>query len=104
MGLFSRKAPDPDKELARVIGKRGLAARATIENVWATGETGEGGGRRLELTLSFQTREGAPVRATARQWFNNVTIAGLEAGREAEIMYDREEPSTVVVLGPVTPP
>ena len=68
------------------------------------GETGEGGAQRFELSLSFRTREGAPVRATAHQWFNQVTMAGLEAGREAEIMYDREQPSTVVVLGPVTTP
>jgi hypothetical protein len=104
MGLFSRRREtDPDEALAQAIGERGVGATATIENVWATGESKEGGAaQRLELTLSFTTRDGAPVRATVRQWFNKVTMAGMEAGREAEIMYDRDAPATVVVLGPAS--
>lgn len=98
MGLF-KKRDDPERELAKAIGKRGLAARADIESVRATGATRDAGaGRELELTLSFATRDGAPVRAVARQYFNDLTAVGIEAGEAAEIMYDREDPQRFVVL------
>ena len=99
MGLFSRK-PDPDRDRAKAIAKRGVGAKAQIEAVRATGETrGDGVGRELELTLAFTTRDGAPYRAVVKQYFNDITATGLEPGEVAEIMYDREEPSTVVVMG-----
>ena len=98
MGLFGRK-PDPDRERAKAIAKRGVSTRAQIDAVRATGETRGGVGRELELTLSFTTREGAPVRAVAKQYFNDITATGLDAGEVAEIMYDREEPQTIVVMG-----
>ena len=99
MGLFSRK-PDPDRDRAKAIAKRGVGAKAQIEAVRATGETrGDGVGRELELTLAFTTRDGAPYRAVVKQYFNDITATGLEPGEVAEIMYDREEPGTIVVMG-----
>ena len=98
MGLFDRKQ-DPQRELAKAIGKRGLGARAEIEASRATGATRDDGvGRELELTLSFATRAGPPVRAVVRQWFNELTAVGMDAGEAAEIMYDPEDPQRVVVM------
>jgi hypothetical protein len=99
MGFFSRRSPDPQRELAEAIGKRGLGARAEIEAARATGATRHDGvGRELELTLSFTTREGASVRAVVRQYFNDLTAVGMDAGEAAQIMYDREDPQRVVVM------
>lgn len=99
MGLFRRKQ-DPDQELANAIARRGVAARARIEAVRDTGGSVPGGvGRELELELSFATPERVPVRAVVTQRFNHLTALGLEDGEVAEIMYDREEPERVVVLG-----
>jgi hypothetical protein len=98
MGLFRRKQ-DPERELADAIGKRGLAARAEIEAARATGATRDDGvGRELELTLTFATRDGVPVRAVVRQYFNELTAVGMEAGEAAEVMYDREDPQRVIVM------
>lgn len=90
---FLRRKHDPDRELAAAIGKRGVGGRARIESVR---EAGEGD---LELVLAFTTRDGAPVHAVVRQRFNHLTRVGMEAGEDAEIMYDREDPQRVVVLG-----
>jgi hypothetical protein len=98
VGLFGRK-PDPDRERAKAIAKRGVSTRAQIDAVRATGERRGAVGRELELTLSFTTREGAPVRAVVKQFFNDITATGLDAGEVAEIVYDREEPQTIVVMG-----
>ena len=99
MGLFSRK-PDPDRDRAKAIAKRGVGAKARIEAVRATGETrGGGAGRELELTLAFTTEAGAPFRAVVKQYFNDITATGLDPGEVAEIMYDRDDPATVVVMG-----
>jgi hypothetical protein len=99
VGLFGRK-PDPDRDRAKAIAKRGVGARAQIDAVRATGETRDRGvSRELELTLSFTTREGAPVRAVVEQYFNDITATGLDPGEVAEIMYDREEPQTIVIMG-----
>jgi hypothetical protein len=98
MGLFRKRDDDEDKALAKAIAKRGLAARADIEAVRRT-EATRGPARQLELTLAFTTRDGAPVRAVVRQFFDELAEVGMEAGGVASIMYDREAPQRVVVMG-----
>jgi hypothetical protein len=93
MRLFGRKH-DADRELAEAIGKRGVGTRAEIEAARPTGVENE-----LELTLSYATRKGVSVRAVVRQRFNELTAVGMEAGEAATIMYDREDPQRVVVMG-----
>lgn len=95
--MFGRRKREED--LAAAIAKRGVGARAEIADVRPTGATRDSA-YELELTLTFTTREGAPVRAVIRQWFSEVTETGIGAGAAVEVMYDGEDPHRVVVLGP----
>ncbi len=97
--MFGRRKREED--LAAAIAKRGVGARAEIADSRPTGATRDAA-YELELTLTFATRDGAPVRVVVRQWFSEVTEAGIEPGAAVEVMYDREDPQRVVVLGPAS--
>jgi hypothetical protein len=97
--MFGRRKRDED--LATAIAKRGVGARGEIVDTRPTGATRDAA-YELELTLAFTTRDGAPVRVVVRQWFSEVTEAGIEAGAAVELMYDRDDPQRVVVLGPAS--
>ena len=95
--MFGRRKREED--LAAAIAKRGVGAQAEIGDVRPTGATRDAA-YELELTLTFATRDGAPVRAVVRQWFSDVTEEGIAAGAAVDVMYDRDAPQRVVVLGP----
>ena len=85
MGLFKS---DPDKELAKAIAKRGVAGRATVVDM-REGEEG-----RHEFTLELN---GAQCRVSQRM--NKYTLHGVAPGEPLSVMYDREDPSRVVIMG-----
>jgi hypothetical protein len=97
MGLFRRK-DKAEAELAKAIAKRGSPSEATIISMGETGQArAEGVAREVEFELSFTTAEGAPVRVVTRQFMNDITLTGLAPGEPARILYDRDEPTRVIV-------
>ena len=97
--MFGRRKREED--LAAAIARRGVGARAEIADTRRTGATRDAA-YELELTLTFTTGDGAPIRVVIRQWFSDVTEAGIEAGATVDVMYDRDDPQRVVVLGPAS--
>lgn len=89
--MFGR-GKNPDKELARAIAKRGVQARATIESIQVAEP-------KTRMRLSFTPEGGAPVVVDVEQAMPKQSLVGLEPGRPASIMYDREDPQKVVVFG-----
>jgi hypothetical protein len=87
MGLFSRK-PDPDKELAKAVAKRGVAGRATVV------EMREGADGRHEFTLEI---DGARCRVSQRM--SPPTLHKVAPGEPLSVLYDPNDISQVVILG-----
>jgi hypothetical protein len=95
MGLLNRK-PDPEKELAKALAKRGVAGRATVIEMRETGAEREGVAREIEFTLALPA---AGREFTHRQYMNRYARHGLAPGEPARVLYDRDEPTRVTVLG-----
>lgn len=100
MGLFSRKA-NPEAELAKALAKRGVQGRATIVSMSETGAERDGVAKEIEFVLDLELPDQGTVRTTHRQFMNRFTLHGLAPGEPARVMYDREEPHTVMVEGHV---
>ncbi|MDO8210080.1 hypothetical protein [Conexibacter sp. CPCC 206217] len=98
MGLFKRK-PNPEKELASALARRGVAGRATVVELRATGATRDEAAREIEFTLDLALPDGTTVRTVHRQYMNRFTLHGLAPGEPARVMYDRDDPQTVMVRG-----
>ncbi|MDO8183994.1 hypothetical protein Q5424_08130 [Conexibacter sp. JD483] len=98
MGLFKRK-PNPDKELASALAQRGVAGRATVVAMTETGAIRAEVAREVEFTLDLALPDGSTVRTVHRQFMNRFTLHGLAPGEPASVMYDREDPRTVMVQG-----
>jgi hypothetical protein len=93
MGLLNRKH-DPEKELAKALAKRGVPGRATVIAMRETGAEREGVAREIEFTLALEGRE-----VTHRQFMNRYTLHGLAPGEPARVLYDREDPTRLIVHG-----
>lgn len=98
MGLFKRK-PNPGKELAAALAKRGVGGRATVVAMHATGATRDEVAREVEFTLDLALPGGATVRTVHRQYMNRFTLHGLAPGEPARVLYDRDDPHTIMVRG-----
>lgn len=98
MGLLRRK-PDPERERAAALAKRGVQGRATIVAMRETGEERDGVAREIEFTLEHTPAGGAPVTVVHRQFMNRFTRHGLAAGEPARILYDRDDPASLIVEG-----
>lgn len=98
MGLFSRK-PNPDKELASALAKRGVGGRATVVAMRETGKVREQVAREIEFTLDVALPDGATARTVHRQYMNRYTLHGLAPGEPARVLYDRDDPQTIMVSG-----
>lgn len=98
MGLFGRR-DDPEKALARDIARRGATADAAVRARRDTGASRGRGSREVELELEFRTAEGERVLTTVRQHMADAATVGLEPGGTARVMYVRDDPQRVVVLG-----
>ena len=99
MALFGPKLSKQESRKAKAIAKRGVRATARIEAMSETGATREEVAREYEFELSFKTESGDSTEVTTRQFMNDLTLTGLAPGEEAEISYDRDDPSTIVVHG-----
>lgn len=98
MGLFKRK-PNPGRELAAALAKRGVGGRATVVELHATGATRDDVAREVEFTLDLALPDGSTVRTVHRQYMNRFTLHGLAPGEPARVMYDRDDPQTIMVRG-----
>jgi hypothetical protein len=98
MGLFRRK-PNPEKELAAALAKRGVGGRATVVAMTETGNEREQVAREIEFTLDLALPDGATVRTVHRQYMNRYTLHGLAPGEPASVLYDRDDPRTIMVRG-----
>lgn len=98
MGLFSRK-PNPDKELAAALAKRGVGGRATVVAMRETGNVRQEVAREIEFTLDLALPDGATARTVHRQYMNRYTLHGLAPGEPVRVLYDRDDPQTIMVRG-----
>ncbi len=98
MGLFKRK-PNPEKELASALAKRGVAGRATVIEMRETGAVRAEVAREVEFTLDLALPDGTTVRTVQRQYMNRFTLHGLAPGEPVRVLYDRDDPRTLMVRG-----
>lgn len=98
MGLFKRKA-NPERDLAAALAKRGVGGRATVVEMRETGATRDDVAREVEFTLDVERPDGPPLRVVHRQYMNRFTLHGLAPGEPARILYDRDDPRTLMVRG-----
>jgi hypothetical protein len=99
MGILEkRREGRTDARVARAIAKRGIPGQATILALAATGRTRAGGaGREIVFTLRLDFGGSAREMAVT-QFMNEVAVAGLAPGEAVNIMYDRDDPATIIVL------
>ena len=92
MGFLSRR-PDPAKELARAIARRGVRTRGTIEAFSLAGDV-------ATVRVRFRP-EGAAADtiATVTQTMAAQVRVGLEPGAPVTLSYDRDAPETVLIWG-----
>jgi hypothetical protein len=69
-----------------------VRARATIESIAVDADP-------VTMRLAFTPEGGAPVLVDVSQRMAPQAKVGLEPGAAAEIMYDREDPQKLIVLG-----
>jgi hypothetical protein len=100
MGLFGKKG-DPEGDLAKALAKRGVQGRATVVSMRETGNERDGVAKEIEFVLDLEVPDSGTVRVTRNQYMNRFTLHGLAAGEPARVMYDREDPQTMMVEGHV---
>jgi hypothetical protein len=98
MGLFGRKG-SPDKDLAKVLASRGTQGRATVVSMRETGIERDGVAKKIEFVLDLEVPDQGTVRVETSQFMNRYTLHKLAPGEPARVMYDRDEPHTVLVQG-----
>lgn len=100
MGFFRRRrSARRDRAIAEALAQRGVAGRATVVALRPTGATRAEGAREIELTLDVALPGGASVRVVHRQFMSRFTLHGLAPGEPARILYDRDDPATLLVGG-----
>lgn len=98
MGFFRRRSKR-DRELAEALAKRGVGGRATIVSMQPTGATRDDVAREVEFTLDVELPDRQPARVVHRQYMNRFTLHGLAPGEPARILYDRDDPTTLMIRG-----
>lgn len=98
MGLFRRKS-NPERDHAKALAQRGVNGRATVVAMRETGATRDDVAREVEFTLDVALPDGPPQRVVHRQYMNRFTLHGLAPGEPARILYDRDDPATLMVSG-----
>ena len=99
MGFFRRTSNAREREVAAALAKRGVGGRATIVAMAPTGATRDDVAREFEFTLDVELPDGPPARVVHRQFMNRFTLHGLAPGEPARILYDRDDPATLMVRG-----
>ena len=101
MGLFSKGkdgAAGAEKELAKVIAKRGTLGEATITAMAATGQV-RAGGEAKEIEFSLSLKVGQTIyEPVVRQFMNDLSLTGLAPGEPVRVMYDRNDPAVLIVM------
>jgi hypothetical protein len=92
MGFLSRR-PDPAKELARAIARRGVRTRGTVETFELAGDV-------ATVRVRFRA-EGAAADTvtTVTQAMAPQVRVGLDPGAPVSLSYDRDAPETVLIWG-----
>jgi len=99
MGLFRRNAARRRAEVAAALAARGVSGRATVVALRPTGVARDDGAVELELTLDVEAPGRAPQRVVHRQLMGRFLRHGLAPGEPALILYDRDDPRTLLVRG-----
>ncbi len=103
MGLFKRRQKEENLDLATVMARRGIPATANIVAMQATGKTKDGGAaHEYHFTLHYVPHGRGPTDVSFRQFMNELSLTGLAPGEQCTILYDRQDPKTVVVTGSPT--
>jgi hypothetical protein len=97
MGIFSRKS-NPQADLAKALAKRGTSGRATVVSMRETGTPRADGVKEVEFELDLAAPDGT-VRTKHRQTMNRYTLHKLAPGEPARVLYDRDDPQTLMVQG-----
>jgi hypothetical protein len=101
MGLFGKDksgGAGAEKDLAKIIAKRGAPGAATIVAMAATGQARAGG---LAKEIEFRLRlvvAGTTYEPVVRQFMNDLSLTGLAPGEPVSVMYDRDDPAVLVVM------
>jgi hypothetical protein len=99
MGLFGRKGSPGDKDLAKALALRGVQGRATVVSMRETGNEREGVAKEIDFVLDLEVPDQGTVRVETSQYMNRFTLHKLAPGEPARVMYDRDDPRTVMVEG-----
>lgn len=76
---------------------------ADVHAMQETGRTRQGGAaREFEFRLSYTPHGRDTVEVSVRQFMSELNLMGLAPGAQATILYDRNDPQTVVVTGSPT--
>jgi hypothetical protein len=97
MGLFGKGKAGGEKDLAKVIAKRGVLGEATITAMTATGQTRAGGAKEIEFGLRLVVA-GATYEPVVRQFMNDLTLTGLAPREPVTVMYNRDDPAVLIVM------
>jgi hypothetical protein len=98
MGIFGKRGQGGDNDLAKIIAKRGVPAEAIIVRLTPTGRARDGDvAREFEFELAL-TVAGQAYRPVVRQFMNDLTMTGLAAGEPVQVMYDQQDPATLIVM------
>jgi hypothetical protein len=76
----------------------GVDAPGTIRAVHPTGGSDLGGGREVELEVTIQPEQGAPIETRFRQHVQPAHIGRLAAGRAVTVRYDPADPAAAVLI------
>jgi hypothetical protein len=98
MGLFSRKLGG-DNDLAKALALRGVQGRATVVSMRETGNEKDGIAKELAFVLDLEVPGQGTVRVEPVQYMNRYTAHKLAPGEPARVIYDRDNPQTVMVEG-----
>jgi hypothetical protein len=98
MGLFGRKG-SREKDLAKALALRGVQGRATVVSMRETGDEREGVAKEIEFVLDLEVPDQGTVRVETSQYMNRYTAHKLAPGEPARVIYDRDDPQTVMVEG-----
>ena len=97
----------PLRRMSRLL-EAGIPGHATIRRFWRTGlftSSGRGAARhQVEFELEMHPDAGPDYASKASGLLTEADEAELKPGAEVVVRYDRSDPSSVVVVGPMPTP
>jgi hypothetical protein len=98
LGLFGKKG-NPEGDLAKALALRGTQGRATVVSMRETGNERDGVAKEIEFGLDLEVPDEGTERVTTSQYMNRFTLHKLAPGEPARVLYDREDPTKLMVEG-----